>query len=105
MLYALVITVLNFRSINRILHYHPDVINLLVKPVIASAVMGIVCFGCYRLLHMVLGTAIPMVISIIVAVAVYFAAAVKIGLLTEAAMKDFPKGGSLIRLARKLKLM
>lgn len=104
-IYALVITLLNFHSISRLLHYRFDVITLLVKPAAASAVMGLVCFGCYQLLHRFLGKAIPMLISIAVAVIVYFAVSVKIRLLTESAMRDLPKGTLLIRLAKKCRLM
>ena len=50
-IYALVITILNFYSIGKILEYRPDVITLFVKPAAASGIMGIVCFGCYHLLH------------------------------------------------------
>ena len=104
-IYALVITILNFYSIGKILEYRPDVITLFVKPAVASGIMGIVCFGCYQLLHQFLGKAIPMLISVVVAVIVYFAVAVKCKLLTESVMKDLPKGRSLIRIAKKCRLM
>ena len=67
--------------------------------------MGIVCFGCYQLLHQFLGKAIPMLISVVVAVIVYFAVAVKCKLLTESVMRDLPKGSTLIRIAKKCRLM
>ena len=100
-IYALVITILNFYSISKIL----DVITLFVKPAVASGIMGIVCFGCYQLLYQFLGKAIPMLISVVVAVVVYFAVAVKCKLLTESVMRDLPKGSMLIRIARKCRLM
>ena len=104
-IYALVITILNFYSIGKILEYRPDVMTLFVKPAVASAVMGIICFGCYQLFHQFLGKAIPMLLSVVVAVVVYFAVAVKIKLLTESAMRDLPKGTLLIRIAKKCKLL
>lgn len=104
-IYALVITILNFYSISKILEYRPDVITLFVKPAVASGIMGIVCFGCYQLLHQFLGKAIPMLISVVVAVVVYFAVAVKCKLLTESVMRDLPKGSMLIRIAKKCRLM
>ena len=104
-IYALVITILNFYSIGKILEYRPDVITLFAKPAAASGIMGIVCFGCYQLLYQFLGKAIPMLISVVVAVIVYFAVAVKCKLLTENVMKDLPKGRSLIRIAKKCRLM
>ena len=103
-IYALVITILNFYSISKILEYRPDVITLFVKPAVASGIMGIVCFGCY-LLYQFLGKAIPMLISVVVAVVVYFAVAVKCKLLTESVMRDLPKGSMLIRIAKKCRLM
>ena len=104
-IYALAITILNFYSIGKILEYRPDVITLFVKPAAASGIMGIACFGCYQLLHQFLGKAIPMLISVVVAVIVYFAVAVKCKLLTESVMRDLPKGRSLIRIAKKCRLM
>ena len=104
-IYALVITILNFYSISKILEYRPDVITLFVKPAAASGIMGIACFGCYQLLHQFLGKAIPMLISVVVAVIVYFAVAVKCKLLTESVMRDLPKGSTLIRIAKKCRLM
>ena len=104
-IYALVITILNFYSISKILEYRPDVITLFVKPAAASGIMGIACFGCYQLLHQFLGKAIPMLISVVVAVIVYFAVAVKCKLLTESVMRDLPKGSMLIRIAKKCRLM
>lgn len=71
----------------------------------ASGIMGIVCFGCYQLLYQFLGKAIPMLISVVVAVVVYFAVAVKCKLLTESVMRDLPKGSMLIRIAKKCRLM
>ena len=104
-IYALAITILNFYSISKILEYRPDVITLFVKPAAASGIMGIACFGCYQLLHQFLGKAIPMLISVVVAVIVYFAVAVKCKLLTESVMRDLPKGSMLIRIAKKCRLM
>ena len=101
-IYALVITILNFYSISKILEYRPDVITLFVKPAAASGIMGIVC---YQLLYQFLGKAIPMLISVVVAVVVYFAVAVKCKLLTESVMRDLPKGSTLIRIAKKCRLM
>ena len=77
----------------------------MLKPAVASGIMGIVCFGCYQLLYQFLGKAIPMLISVVVAVVVYFAVAVKCKLLTESVMRDLPKGSMLIRIAKKCRLM
>lgn len=103
--YGLVIAVLNFRSIGKILQYRLDVVTVFVKPILASAVMGLACFVVYRLLGLFAGMAIPMVVSVVVAVLVYFVVAVKIGLLTESAMRDFPKGSALVKLAKRMKLL
>ena len=104
-IYALVITILNFRSIYKILNYRLDIVTLLIKPALASAVMGVICFACYKILHSFMGKTVPMLISVIVAIVVYFVVAIKIKLLTERVMKDLPKGTALIRLAKKCKLM
>ena len=104
-IYGLVISILNFRSIAKILNYRPDIMAIFLKPLIASAVMGVVCFGVYQLLHLFLGTAIPMLLAILASLATYFVVGVKIGLLTKDSLLDIPKGDKLVRLAVKLKLM
>lgn len=104
-IYALVITVLNFHSMSKLLEYRPDVMTLFIKPAVSSAVMGVICFGCYQLLHQFLGKAIPMLVSIVTAVIVYFVVAVKIKLLTESVMRDLPKGQKLVHIAKKCKLL
>lgn len=43
-----------------------------------------------------------MLISVVVAVIVYFAVAVKCKLLTESVMRDLPKGRSLIQHCKKM---
>ena len=104
-LYGLVISILNFRSISMILKYRPDFGAIFLRPVIASAIMGVVCFGVYRLFRLFLGTTISMLVSVVLSVFTYFAAAVKIGLLTEDSLLDFPKGHLLVKLAVKLRLL
>ena len=104
-IYGLVISLLNFRSIAQILKYRPDFAAIFLKPFIASAIMGLVCFGVYQLFHLFAGTAIPMLLAIVCSVATYFVVAVKIGLLTRDSMMDFPKGNLLVKLAVKLRLL
>ena len=104
-IYALVITILNFHSMSKLLEYRPDVVTLFIKPAVSSAVMGVICFGCYQLLHQFLGKAIPMLVSIVAAIIVYFVVAVKIKLLTESVMRDLPKGQKLVHIAKKCKLL
>lgn len=103
--YGLVIAILNFKSIYAILGYRPNITNIFIKPIFASAVMGICCYIVYRVLHLFAGTLIPMAVAVLAAVLIYFVVAVKIDLLTESTMLDFPKGNMLVKFARKLKLM
>ena len=104
-IFALVVTVLNFRSLYQILHYVPDFRRVFVLPLFCSALMGVVTFASYALLHLFLQTALPMLVSVLLSLAAYFALACRTGLLTAGNMKALPGGTRLTALARRTGLL
>ncbi len=110
--YSFVMCVLNQISIKKHLGYGLEWLDTFIKPLFASIIMGIIAWVSYRLCYMVLPIGsyssrnrISLSFTIIIAVIVYFAAVIKIGVLDEEGMRGLPKGGVLVRIAKKLRLM
>ncbi len=104
-LFGLCMTVLNFTALHRYLGYDPDWGRIIIMPLFCSAVMGVVCFGVYQLLHLFAGRAIPMIIAVIASVLVYFVLIVKTGLMTERDLRDLPMGRRFVSFARMMRLL
>ena len=52
-----------------------------------------------------INNAICLLISVIIAVIVYFVFVIKLGVITKKEMKDIPKGRLLLRISRKFHLI
>ncbi len=104
-LFGLSMTVLNFMALHRYLGYDPDWGRIVIMPGVCSAVMGVICFAVYRLLHLFAGKTIPMCIAIVVSVLVYFVLIIKTGLMTERNLNDLPMGRRLAAAAKKMHLL
>ena len=97
---------LNERKVHKVCGFRMNIMDTFVKPLIASAVMGIVAYGVYfGLDHLIGGRWIPIIIAIIIAMLVYVAVVLKIGTLSDADIEALPMGARLLRLCRKLRLM
>ena len=97
---------LNQRKVHKVCGFRMNIMDTFVKPLIASAVMGIVAYGVYfGLDHLIGGRWIPIIIAIIIAMLVYVAVVLKIGTLSDADIEALPMGARLLRLSRKLRLM
>ena len=110
--YSFVMCVLNQISIRKHLGYGLELKNTFLKPIIASLLMGAVAWGVYHLLYFIipisaysLKNRICLTITIVFAVLAYFAVVIKIGVLNEEEMRALPKGGLLIRIGKKLRLL
>lgn len=104
--YSLCMCILNQYSIHKELHYRNNYIKAFLLPLIVSMVMGGVAFivyqGCYALIQ---SNVISLAISIFLAVLVYFAGIIKIGVVTEKELKTMPKGHLLVSMANMLRLL
>ena len=104
--FSLCMCILNQIKIRKVSGYRINVIHTFVKPFIAAAVMGIVTFGVHSLLALVIGGRfIPAVLSILVAMAVYIVAVLRLGTLSEEDIKDLPMGVRLLKYCKKLHLL
>lgn len=104
--FALVVCILNWMSIRKYLEYKQEIKKTFVIPAVSSAIMGVVTWlvyqGIYLLAH---SNIISTILSIIIAVIVYFAALLLLKGVDEDDLDGFPLGRTLLRLALKLHLL
>ncbi len=117
MFYALFMCVLNSISVRRYLGYRQEVRKTFIIPVISAVGMGVLCYLFYQGLYMVvngaLGALLPirllvlvcLLISVGFAVLVYFVLLIKLGGVSEEELQRFPKGSTIIRYAKKFRLL
>lgn len=104
--FALMMCILNGRSVQRYSGYRPDIAKTYIKPALASVVMGVVIFIFYRVGYMILPVnAVWTVLGILIGMFVYAAVLLRIGGLTAEEMKKMPKGTILLKLARKFHMI
>ena len=101
----LVASTLNLRALIKATGFTPDMVAILVKPTIASLIMGVVCFGSYEICDIFFGNTISTLASIGVSVVVYFVIMLVIKGITESDIRLLPAGGKLVAISRKLKLL
>lgn len=100
--FPLIVSLQNCYSIAKRLGYKWNIGQLFIKPLIASAVMGVITYisykGAYRLFPNVM---ISTIISVLLSVIVYAIAILKIGCLTKDELSQVPGGRTIVA---KLKL-
>jgi len=104
--YSFTMCVLNQISVRQCLGYTIDWKGTFIKPLLASLVMGGFAWGTYRLVNLFVSiNVVCLFIAILVAVVVYFVLVIKFSIITEEEMRAMPKGGLLVKIARKFKLL
>lgn len=100
-LFPVVVCVLNCRSISQKVGYQWEYLNTFIKPLIASAAMGMVAFAVYRVLYAAIGNVyVVSVIAIGAAVVVYAVMILQIRCFSEEELSSIPGGRKLSRLIR-----
>ena len=104
--YSLCMCIFNQYSIRKELHYRNNYIKAFLLPLIVSMIMGGVAFvvyqGCYAIIK---SNVVSLAIAIFLAVLVYFAGIIKIGVVTEKELNTMPKGHLLVSMAKMLHLL
>lgn len=104
--FAICMCWLNQRKVRKVCGFRINVMDTFIKPIIASAVMGVVAYAVYLVLDLLIGGRwIPVSVAVIVAMAVYVVVMLKIGTLSEDDIEALPMGGRLLRWCRKFHLM
>lgn len=102
----IICSMLNFRALVKATGVRVDYVGMLVKPAVAAAVMGLVCFGCYGLIYSVTDmNTLAVLVAIAAAMVVYFLVMVLIKGLAREDLKMLPMGGRLIGVLEKFRLM
>lgn len=104
--FPIVVCILNGHSMRKLVKYRQDFGRSIFRPLLASAVMGAVAYGCYFLLHMLTSSnALSLIISMGVAVVVYLVFLLLFRCFDEDELRSYPMGTKLVRMAKKLRLL
>jgi stage V sporulation protein B len=80
--------------------------QILVRPFLAAFGMGVVVFICYHgIMRFFAHNTIVTLFSVIVGVAAYAVLIIKLKIVTEETLANMPKGGMLVRMAKKVHLL
>lgn len=97
---------LDQRKVHKVCGFRINIMDAFIKPLIASAVMGVIAylvwFGLDKLIG---GRWIPICVALAVAVVVYVVVVLKIGTLSEDDITALPMGVRLLRYCKKLHLL
>lgn len=104
--FAFLMCVLNSRSIAKYMRYRQEVVRTFLIPAAASAIMGVAAFAVHKGLMVVLkSNAVATLAACVAAVVVYAVALLLLKGLSEEELLGFPKGRTLVSIAKKLHLM
>jgi stage V sporulation protein B len=104
--YGLLVCILNWISIGDILEYRQEIRTTFLMPLAASLIMGLISFGIFKGLNLLThSNNVSVIIAIIVAIPVYFAALLLLKGVSEEELKGFPKGALLVTAAKKMRLL
>lgn len=90
----------DFFLIHRLVPRPPKYFRLFFGPALATAVMGVVAWGSYHLVHLVAGNTVSVLAAILCAVAVYAFLVVYLKLLSRSELKLMPKGDKIADLLK-----
>lgn len=103
--FPLIVMILNWRSLRVTIGFRQELFTTFVIPFAASGLMAVPSVAVYKLLKNFTGIHLALVVSVVLAVAVYFVAVLKMGGLTREEIEEFPMGRRLYLVACKLQLM
>ncbi|MDO4554967.1 MAG: polysaccharide biosynthesis C-terminal domain-containing protein, partial [Lachnospiraceae bacterium] len=103
--FALVVCILNWRSIGKALGYTQEVKTTFGLPLLCAVIMGIGCKIIYEGVHYVIGsTFISFVFAFLVALLIYGTMLLVFNVLTEQEILEMPLGRSLHKILAKLEV-
>lgn len=117
MAYSFMMCLFNSTSVRKYLGYRQEVRKTFVIPAISAVIMGVVGYVFYQGIELILmtifGAFLPIRLIILVALAIaivfcvvlYFVFVLKLGGVNAEELAEFPKGRTLVRLAKKAGLL
>ncbi len=104
--YSLAMCVLNQIAVKKHLDYKLNMKKTFIMPLVAAVFMGAVAFvAYYGLYYLIKSNFIALMIAVVLAVLVYFVLVIKLKVITEEEMTNFPKGNLVKKVAKKLHLL
>lgn len=98
----IVASAVNLHLLSKYTGVRPDYEKGLVKPLIGSAVMGLICYILYNLLYLICSSnAVSTLITVAVGVAAYGTIMIFIGGITKDDLRLVPKGDKIIKFIEK----
>lgn len=90
-------SIIDLIAMSRATKTFPDVMGALIKPMIASLIMGIGCYTSYNLVYMVVkSNTFSLVISILIGICIYFFSLVFLRGIKQKDLKFMPMGDKII---------
>lgn len=105
-LYSVALCVLNGIALKRCIGYKQEWKKTFAFPAVASIVMGIVAFlSFYGVYYLTESNIIGLIVAAILGVVTYTVVCVKFRVISEDELKTLPKGTTLVKLLKKIRLM
>lgn len=105
-IFALIVCILNNLALRKYIRYKLDFVNIVLKPLISAFVMAVVTLTCYKLFMSIIDrNGISCILSIGIAVCVYFVMMLLLKGITEEELYMIPKGYLIINILRKARLL
>lgn len=108
--YSFMMCLLNGIAVKKATGYHQEIEKTFVLPLVSSAIMGLVVAGIYygltlTVLKGYLGNAVALLLSVAIGGLTYFAAALKLGVMSKKELLGIPGGSMIVKFAVKLILL
>lgn len=110
MAFSFVMCILNAGSIKKYTGFRQEIPKTFLKPAVAATVMG-VAIGIIQMILLKflpfgrIGFAICLAVAVPVGVLIYFLVILKLKVFTEEELRNVPKGGLILKFAKKLKIL
>ena len=106
MLYGLLVCILNWYTIGKTLKYKQEIKRTFILPAICALGMGLLADYTYEIIYGYTNSmAVALIPAIIAAVMIYTVLILLTKTVTEEELLDMPKGKSIVRLLKKIRLL
>ena len=111
--YSFMMCILNNFFMKKSLEFTVDVKKTYILPAISAAVMGAIAFGVHFVFSLVFGKFVSSwyftnlfatIIAVVIAIIVYFVVLIRSGGASEDDIRRFPKGATIVRLLKRVKI-
>ncbi len=105
-LFPLIVSFLNWLRIQMETGYRQECFRTFVMPAVCSGIMAAIAYFAYLGLYTITNSVlISLIVTMIIAVVIYFVLMILTGTLNEKELYDLPMGGRIVRLAKKFALI